>query len=151
TMTGAGMDRTVIRNLARFPGPLVQFGMKTEVRHFVLQDFCVEQKDNDLPGTNCIRGDVANDVRLTRVRVRGSRYEGIIGGGNRGRGTRAAGGAEGCGNGAPASPLTPAEITAPARDAVLPRCKTRRCGQGFEFGNLNVQLRECNAEEPGGA
>jgi len=151
TMVGAGMERTTIRNLSRFSGPLVQFGMKTPVREITLQDFCVEQSGNDLKGTNCIHGDMANDVRLTRVRARGSRYEGIVGGGHARRWNVEGCEAEDCGNGGPAYTLSTAGINVTSRDAVLRRCKTRRCGQGFEFGNLNVELQDCEADEPSGA
>jgi hypothetical protein len=151
TMVGAGMDRTTIRNLGRFPEPLVQFGRKGEVNRIALQDFCVEQRDNDLKGSNCIHGEEAHDVRLTRIRVRGSRYEGIIGGGHGRRWLLDECQAEDCGCGGPAYTMGVAGINVTSRDAVLVRCKTRRCGQGYEFGNLNVQLLYCTAEEPGQA
>jgi hypothetical protein len=148
TIVGAGMDHTTIRNLGRFPDPLVQFGMKGEVKDITLQDFCVEVKDNDLKGTNCLQGDLANDVRLTRIRVHGSRYEGIIGGGHARRWLVDGCEAEDCGNGGPAYTQSTAGINITSREAVLVRCKTKRCGQGFEFGNLNVHLLYCTAEEP---
>jgi hypothetical protein len=148
TIVGAGMDRTTIRNLGRFGGPLVQFGMKGEVRNVNLQDFCVEQRDNDLKGTNCIQGDQAHDVHLTRIRVRGSRYEGMVGGSHARRWFVDSCEAEDCGNGGPAYSLSTAGINVCSRETVLVRCKTKRCGQGFEFGNLNVHLLYCTAEEP---
>jgi hypothetical protein len=149
TVVGAGMDRTTIRNIGRFPGPLVQFGMKGAVRNVTLSDFCVEVKDNDLKGTNCIQGDQADDVRITRVKVRGSKYEGLVGGAHARRWTVTDCEAEECGNGGSAYQLSTAGINVASREVLLKNCKTRRCGQGFEFGNLNVTLEGCSATEPG--
>ena len=152
TIVGAGMERTTIRNLGRFPSPLIQIGMKEESSNVTLQDFCVEQRDNDLKNTHCIFGDNANDVRMTRIRVKGSRIEGIIGGAHARRWTLDSCEADGCGAAGPTfGRMSGAGINVTSRDVVLMRCKTVRCGQGFEFGNLNVHLLYCSAEQPNGA
>lgn len=150
-LVGAGMDRTTIKSRgADWSGPIVAWGVDwlNPADGVELRDLTIEQAVVGTSKHGCILGE-GNDSKLTRIRVVGSRYEGIIIGGWNKNATLTDCEAIDCGNGGPAYTQSTSGFNAHAFNTRYIRCRAKRCGQGFEFGATGTIVDGCIASDPG--
>lgn len=150
-LVGKGMDQTTVRSTgAAWADGVVVWGVDwTNPAHGVeLRDLTVEQAVNGPTQHTCVHGE-GNDSKLTRVRFKGSRYEGVVIGAWNLRATFTDCEAEDCGNGGAAYAHSTAGFNSHAFDTRYTRCRAKRCGQGFEFGSAGTIVDSCIVTEPG--
>lgn len=155
-LLGRGVDATMLDLVAPFAGPVIGGGGQgTWAGGYPAADgvsiigLTAKTSIDASAQCKCIYNAAGDDMLIENVRVRGSRYEGVVSASPNKRVTLRSVEAWDCGNGGDFYSLSTAGVNATSIDLLVEDFVCIRCGQGVETGNTRVVVRKGLVTDPG--